>query len=458
MKKLSIQFLALLVAGSLFFQGCNWIDRDLNLDPNAPTDVNLRDLLPLIETASAYTKGGDLARFSGIPMQHMSGVNRQAFAFERYRIIENDINNLWSSSYVDILINAKILLEKADAQDAPYYAGIAKVLMAHRLGSMTAVWGDMPYSDALKGNEGNLTPAYDSQEQIYQAVGSLLDGAIADFSGGAGSVAVGADDAIFGGDAAAWKAAAVSMKARFALHLSKRNGYAAVLAALGQGAIADNGGDMYFNFGAAVTEWNPIYQFDIEREDIRIGAQVVDMLKATGDPRLPVYCAQDANGDYTGSVVGSGNVDASLIGPGYSSPTAPVYFITYAETKFIEAEAKLQTGDAAGAAAAYNDGQKASLAQHGVSDAAWEAANASETAGSITLEKIINAKYLALFTDSEVWVDWRRTGFPALTVAPNSETGGAIPRRFVYPLQERLYNGGNMPAGLDQLDPVWWDN
>lgn len=456
MKKLTIKVLALFVAGALTFQGCNWVDPDLNLTPNSPTDVNMPDLLPLIQVSAAYTKGGDLSRFSVIPMQHLSGVNRQSFAFERYNINESDINNLWLNFYAGTLKNASILLEKAEELNSPHYAGIAKVMMAYALGSMAAVWGDIPYSTALQGDEGNLNPTYDSQEQIYQSVISLLNGAIADFGQPAGSLAPSAADLMFKGSAAKWSAAAAGLKARFTLHLSKRNGYGDVLSAL-SGAIASNDGNLKFTFGNNANEWNPIYQFDQQREDIRVAAKIVDMMNATLDPRRSAYFEQDANGDYVGSEPGEGNLDASMVGPHYASTNSPVYFITYAEVKFIEAEAKMQTGDAAGAADAYNEGVKASLAQHGASDAAWELIHASETALTISLQKIMEAKYIALFTDSEVWADWRRTGIPTLTIAPNPATND-IPRRFPYPLNERLYNGGNMPAGLDQDDRVWWDN
>jgi hypothetical protein len=57
---------------------------------------------------------------------------------------------------------------------------VGKVLLAATLGMVTTVWGDVPYSDAF--STANLSPAYDSQESIYQSIGSLLDEAIVDLS------------------------------------------------------------------------------------------------------------------------------------------------------------------------------------------------------------------------------------------------------------------------------------
>lgn len=456
---ISLKLFGAFLIFALTVSSCNWIDTDINVSPNNPTDASMPDLLPQIILASAYTKGGDLARFSTIPMQQMAGVDRQSAAFERYLINESDINNLWNSSYADILKNAQLILKKAEDLGAPHYAGVAKVLMADRLGRLTSVWGDIPYSEALTGDEGNLTPAYDSQESVYSAIQSLLDSAIEDFAKPAGPIALRANaDLFFKGDVAKWSKAAQGLKAKFALHLSKRNGYAPVLAALQGNIVASNADNMVFKFGEANNELNPIYQFDQLRTDIRASNTIVSMMNATNDPRRSKFFTPQADGSFVGSNPGESNTAASFLGSAFGAKASPVYFVTFAELKFIEAEAKLAS-DAAGAATAYNDAVKASLTQFAVSDSVWVASNANETAGSITLEKIINAKYIHNCTDSEVWVDWRRTGFPNLSIAPNPATpNNQIPRRFVYPLGERLYNGSNMPTGQLQDQKVWWDN
>ncbi len=456
---LSLKFVGALLVVALSFTSCSdWIDTDLNKSPNAPTDVSMPDLLPQIILASAYTKGGDLARFSTIPMQQMAGVDRQSAAFERYLINESDINNLWNSSYADILKNAQILLKKAEELNAPHYAGIARVLMADRLGRLTSAWGDIPYTDALNGDQGNLTPKFDSQESIYASINTLLDGAIADFAKPAGAVTLRANaDLFYKGNVAMWSKAAQALKAKFALHTSKRNGYASVLSALQGNTIASNADNMVFKFGEANNELNPIYQFDQLRTDIRASNTIVGMMNATSDPRRSTFFVVQEDGSFIGSNPGEANTGASFLGSAFAAKASPVSFVTYAELKFIEAEAKLSS-DAAGAANAYNEALKASLAQYGVSDSTWVAANSLD-AGSITLEKIMTQKYIHNCTDSESWVDWRRTGFPTLQVAPDPATpDGQIPRRFVYPLNERLYNSTNFPTGQTQDKKLWFDN
>ena len=130
--------------------------------------------------------------------------------------------------------------------------------------------------------------------------------------------------------------------------------------------------------------------------------------------------------------------------------------VTYFEAKFIEAEANLRLGNADEAATAYNDAVKASvLFVTGASDPQFEAQFANENGASITLDKIMTQKYVAMFTQPEAWADWRRTSIPALTANPNGDVAG-IPRRFPTCRSERNYNS-NAVVVSDILQPVWWD-
>ena len=121
----------------------------------------------------------------------------------------------------------------------------------------------------------------------------------------------------------------------------------------------------------------------------------------------------------------------------------------------MEAEANLGT-DKAGAATAFNEAVIAHITK--VTGAApssgYIAANASETSSTITLEKVMNQKYISLFTQLEVYSDWRRTGFPTLTKATGATI--EIPRRLPNILEERQYNG-NATIVSDMSIPVWWD-
>jgi len=463
---MKIKIISILSIAILLSSCSSWIDSSLNTDPNNPSDVAMAQLVAPIEANLAYIAGGELPRFTSTWMQQIAGLQSQSADIDIYNISEADTENAWSwNLYQPGMINTKILMEKAVTNSSPYYGGIAKILMAYHLGVTSDLFGDIPYSDALKGATGQTKSKYDTQQQIYTTIFTLLNGAIADLNGAQGTFKPGAEDLIYGGDKTLWKKTAYALIARYKLHLSKQNGAAAYTDALA--AIANsytsNDDDFKFTFGAAYNNSNPIFQFESERAKY-IGANktFLNLLTDTNDPRLEVYYAGTDTStvtgvvklEFIGSASGESNSSASSIGANYASTDSPVYLMSFAELKFIEAEALLSS-DAAGAATAYNAGLKASLDREGVYDATWYNAN-KLTAGTITLEKIINQKYLSGFLQIEVYNDWRRTGFPTLTLATGAVTN-QIPRRLPYAQDERLYNNENMPKGLTITSRVWWD-
>lgn len=435
-----------LVAGS-----CNFIDPELNVNPNNPLDVPINLLLPQAEVSIAYVMGGDLGRTVAMWTQHHAGVDRQSTGFDVYQLREQDINNAWGNIYASALTDLRIIGQKADETDSPYYRGISRVLTAFLMGHVVDLWNDVPFSDALKGAE-QLKPAFDSGASIYDQIGSLLRDAKLDFAETASTLKPGSDDLIFGGNVGKWRALANTLIARNNLHLGE---YAGALNALDDGAIADNAGNAMVPFGSAAIEQNPWFQFDDQRNDQRMGKFFIDLMLSINDPRLPYFAATDANGDYVGSGAGEFNVGASGWGDYYCDAASPVAFATYAETKFIEAEAAFAT-DKTRAAAAYNDGIAGSLAQLGIDDPGFLAQESAD-AGSITLEKILTHKYIACYTTLEPFADWRRTGLPALQPAAGTTE---IARRFPYPGDERLYNNQNFApyASTTVFDRVFWDN
>jgi len=159
--------------------------------------------------------------------------------------------------------------------------------------------------------------------------------------------------------------------------------------------------------------------------------------RAAGDPRLAAFVGGGKN-----------------FGLFYGSIGSPVPFISYVETKFIEAEAQLRKASPSQAAAnaAYDAAVTASLAKFSVTDATWLTANTSGVLGDRSLQNIIEAKYIALFMQTEAYTDYRRTGWPILTPT----AGTSIPVRFPYCTDERLYNTDNVPTGITTDTPLWW--
>lgn len=451
---MKIKYYSVIIVLLFTISSCSsWIDPSINEDPNNPQNVAMAQLVAPIEANLAYVVGGDLARITGEWTQQIAGLQSQSADIDIYNISESDVNNSWSYNlYSPGMVNTKILMEKAVSESSPHYAGIAKVLMAYHLGVSTDLWGDIPYSDALNGASGQTKSKYDTQEVVYDSIFSLLDQAITNLNAGSSDQDPGSEDLIYGGDLTKWIKTAYALKARYYLHEAKRNSSAlsSALAALAN-AYTSNDDDFKFTFGSAENNSNPMYQFVEQRPGyVSANTFMLNLLTSTSDPRTTVYF--DGT---TGSASGVPNTNAASIGANYTSMSSPVYFISYAEIKFIEAEIYLSS-DKSKAADAYNEGLKASLIREGVyGDGIWYTAN-KLTSLTITLEKIINQKYLSSFLQLEAFADWRRTGYPSISMAQGAVTT-AIPRRLPYPQDERLYNGDNMPQNIKITDRVWWD-
>jgi hypothetical protein len=442
--------------------GCKKYFEDYVATPNNPTEVTPALLLASVEVSTFASYGGQLARQSGVMIQHVAGTSTgsQTIEIANYNITELTNINEWSGIYEGALMDANIIINEYGGEN-PYYAGISRILIALNVGLASDLWGDVPLSDASGGQTGNLNPLYDAQESVFQQIQTLCDQAIVDLSRpeGDNTLVPGTDDFIHGGDVDAWIKTANVVKARYYNRLSKRDASGSAtnaLNALSAGAYTSSADDanLIYGEGNALNQW---YAFEQSRGGyIRVSATFVDSLTNTSDPRLPVFCAEDQQGGYSGTPYDDVDMDtSSYVGAYYASATSPIPLVSYVEQKFIEAEAEFRAGNPGPAATAYNDAVKASILQvTGAADPNYEGIYASEDGGSISLEKIMYQKWVALFIQCEAYADWRRTKLPVLTPNPNGNTN-VIPERFIYSQEERLYNQ-NFPGALSLTDPVWF--
>jgi hypothetical protein len=453
MKKLSYLMLLVLMMTS----SCKQFVEGYDVSPNSPVDVPITLLLPTVQVSIFSTYTGNLARLTAVLMKQQKGKQFQYEEFEKYDIDESKIDNEWWSLYDGALINAQLLIDKAGNAN-PYYRGMGRVLKAMALGIATDYWGDVPNAEALQGLKGpdGFNPTHDAQEIVIQDIQKLLDDAITDFKATAAqnTLLPAANDYIYNGNAGKWLATAYVIKARYANRLSKRNATSSATQALGflnqayAAGFSANTADAMARFGEAGNEWNQWYAFNLRRAGyMTMNGFFVDMLKGTNDPRLDFYSTKTSAGQHT---------EASIIGTFCNTKTGSLPLVTYAEAKFIEAEAQLRAGDKAKAAAAHNAAVKANILKvTGAANATYEAANAVETEATITLQKVMTQKYIAMFSQPEVWSDWRRTNFPTMTPNANAKVNG-IPRRFPTAQSERLYNTKAVVFS-NILEPIWWD-
>lgn len=455
--KNKIKNLVLVLSLLLMVTSCSdWIDHDLNVDPDAPADVPMNLLLPAIQQSMGYNLiGNNTVRSNNIWMQHFDGTERQSFTEARYQLTPADVNNAWSSIYSEMLMNSKLIIQKAqiEGSESPNFAGVSQVLMATTLGISTDLFGSMPYSDALNGTDNVLKPVYDSQEAIYGSIFALLNDALVNLNNSSNVYDV-SGDVCYDGDIDKWIKAANSIKARHALQLSNVNGnsaYTDALAALANG-FTSNGDDFFVPWESA--NHNPLFQFMEQRGDIRMGATLVNMMANNGDdPRLPFYAEEDGDGNYTGSEAGSENTTASVPGSYAANETSNSYLMTYAELKFIEAEALFMLSQS-GAQEAYEEAVAASVLRvTGDANSDWLDDNINGV--TVTLQLIIEQKYIDGFATNQPYADYRRTGFPVLNIASGAVLS-SIPTRFPYAQDEIDYNTENVPS-VTISDKLWWD-
>ena len=462
MKTKTFKHLGIAVIIAVSFTSCKKYLDDVSVNPNSPEDVGPKVLLANIEVATFADYTGNNARRAGIFTQHLAGGLFQANDIHQYIVLETDVTDDWKTIYTGALINSQIIIDKYGAAN-PYYSGIAKIIKALNLGLAADMWGDVPDKEALKGIELSLTPHFDPQANVYSDIQTLLSSAISDLQkpSTSNSLFPGTEDYIFNGSTSNWIATAYVLKARYANRLSKRSPAQSATDALNYlvqayaAGFTGNGSDAQAKFGGTTADANQWGVYNNTRANyVKMGAFFVDTMKSTNDPRLAFFADSLAGGLYVGADLVNPSTSTSNTGSYCSNTTLPL--VTYTEAKFIEAECKLRNADAAGAAIAHNEAVKASVLEvTGATNTAYQTAYASETAGTISLGKIMTQKYIALFTQPETWTDWRRTDFPTLKPNPSSSLPG-IPRRLPTSVDERTYNS-NAIVNDNLLSHTWFD-
>jgi hypothetical protein len=459
---------------------------DVNRDPNNPTQVPENLLLPPIITDIGVTIAGGsfsaqntsgVALINSYWLQELS-LNQPLPQYESYKFTTGDAEYTWGEIYINILQNLKRLRDYAEANQNHSYGVIGKVLTAYTLGVATDMWGDVPYSQAFEGNK----PAYDKQEDIYKLIQSMLDEAIAENKLDKGTLKPGADDFLYGGNMANWEKFAYALKARHHIHLTKAPGHTAVaqadlaLAALAN-AFTGTGDEATLDiFSEDAGKQNPWFKnTETGAGGVVLGARLLNFLVANSDPRLPIIANKGSQNTYLGRVstsavvpdltiystlgdyFGGANPDGTTAGAG-----APISLLPYSELEFIKAEATFIKSGAAAAQPIYQQAIKNNMAKLGLDITGANVTNYIAARGTLTnanaLQRIMEEKSIANLLSVENFNDWRRTGFPALTIVANPEAGiTTIPRKYQYSQQEVSTNPQPENTNAKITDRVWWD-
>jgi hypothetical protein len=418
----------------------------LTENPNNPVEASSAQLLVGFQANQFVQQEGQLARLTGFYTQQLSGTfNQQETYGSRYQMSESDFNGWFAGVYTGggLLDMRRVQALAREAGDQKL-EGIAKVWEAFTIGTAASGWGDIPYREAV--DPTIKTPKLDPQQQVYEDVQRVLDEAIPLLSGA--SSMPNSADLVYNGDAARWRRAAYTLKARYHMHTAERLGapaYQAALAAAEQGineapanvteaVHGQAAGNFRSRHDNELSKANIWAQFLGARQDLTANRVLIDLLTArAGDPRLAGYFDPAGDGQYRG---------ADQFGRTFSQPMSTVDaatrlqytfrqpLVTWAENQLILAEAKFRLGQPG--AITHVNNVRSALGMNALPE-------------PITLEQIAEEKYIAMFQNIEVWNDWKRLCYPRLTPAgPNFTSVAEIPGRWIYGLGERQ-NNPNIP-------------
>src|SRR5688572_18117326 len=441
----------------------------------------------------------------------------------------------------------KLVYERAVELNWPFHQGVALTMRSFIYGTLTDLYGDVPYTEAVKAADGILQPTFDTQDIVYTGIIEDLKAASALFATGDVTGINAAYDVFYGGDMEKWQKFANSLILRYAMRISDKNASAAkslIEEIYSSGIyISDASDDATMAFvGANASNAFPTSVTDdgTKFRNARACNTLLDNLVANNDPRLEVWFApvhvewvEDLtlptkvdqyirkNGVLTTKTNIKDNdyraekkADPSLVYTRHFNPTlfaadeeipqtskwvgippaiiGPDYYnlnptpgqtvenqhvtqyddiyrdlsgallkarlLSAAETHFILTEAALKGWSVGSAETNYENGVKNSLA-------AWSVAGNFDAyiaepgvAFNGTLEQVIEQKWIASWTSAtEAWMDYRRTGLPALQTGPASPEP-VLPVRFIYSDDETLRNEGNANEAIDRLEETEYSN
>ena len=530
MKKSLIYILA---ATAFTIAGCTKDFDEINTDPTRANENTFDPNLLLSSAEVGYTRaisgyGGPIL-FQSMWVQIFASASYPSYYSngDKYVASGNTTTyqaSLWNNAYgaASFAREAQNLIK--DKPEMSNLGSVATILEIACMQAITDTYGDCPYTQAFQAKTGLSQPVYDRQQDIYPSLLKRLDSAISVLDS---SKATLTNDAFsYHGNIAKWKKFGYSLMLRLAMRLTKvdeatAKTYAEKAAAGGTlASVDDNAYQLYDNANGYNNPNSAALTVPSDYIEVRWTNTLINMLKQTKDPRLPVIAEVPAAGlDNAANQSLPGNSDTAVQmgmpngydqnagatdiskAPGYpggsgtgdkfnptgkySRPTtslylsldAPIFVLTYPESEFLLAEAAARGWNVGGTAEQhYANGIVGSLLTYGqfnattpISTAAAQAYAAANPLVNNSLEQINDEYWVTtgtIFNFLEAWNNWKRSGYPVL--APVNYVGnfstGQIPRRQEYPLSEATTNGANYTQAVTNLtggdkwtSRVWWD-
>jgi len=496
MKKLLIFLTILLLVGTSCEDFLNVNEKN----PNTASAVPANLLLPaaLNATANVFTQPDN---FLFVYVWHgsmaVSSSYVQPTSLTQYNLLNSSYEGNWSNSYLNLQNYDYIDKGSVDPKDS-YFKAIAKVMKAYVYQNLVDMYGDIPYSQALKTNEGILKPEYDDQKTIYEDLVLQLDEAMNLIKSAPGNAAeVGDYDIIYSGDMDLWWKFANTLKLRILINQSGMTGRDAYIKtalatqpyttadflSVGEGAMLNP--SYQKSAGKMNPFWENFYKQDGTQQSDGLqyyapNQDACDFLINNNDPREFRYFAANPagiiKGNYFGALLLEAPATLSVLGPGLLKSfdqDAPI--MTDFESLFLQAEAVqrgLITGNvqdlyesAVTSSIIYMGGTNgtAAAAASYLAQEAKQLVNITISADKI--KTIITQKWIALtgLSPMSIWTDYRRTGFPDFIHFSKDPARKADipPVRLLYPQTEISTNNDNVVAqGTIELTgpKIFWQN
>lgn len=484
MKKIKILSLSVLTAFSLsLLSSCTEGFEEMNVNPNESTKALPESLLGPTVTELVKRNLNRAMRLTNELMQvHVTLVNSDEI--HRYEIRTAEADYMWNNWYTE-LTNIRDIFTGGKETASPAYMGISLILDAWVNSMLTDTFGDVPYTDALRGREAVYMPRFDKQEVIYADLFRKLDSANTLLAID-NTVLSGGQDPIFNGDPTLWRRFGNSLYLRLLLRVSGKDAPIAggMTAAEKIHEMVDvRPGDypiMAGNEHSAKLTFTDDVPFQSEFYNWRaydfngsssLSQFFINNLVQWNDPRLPLW-ATTYEGIYSGVPSGYAVTNVpegqSRYLPALAKDARLGNIMNYAELQFILAEAAIKGYISGDAKTYYETGTTSAITSWGVevpenylaqADVAWNESSNLET----KMEQIHLQKYYALFfTDFQQWFEYRRTGHPVLPKGPGVKNGGVMPARINYPVYIQSLNSGSYQAAVADQGPdnvntkVWW--
>jgi hypothetical protein len=484
--------ISLLIVFTIF--SCRKLE-DLNVNPNNVSETHPQLLLTNIEWEAFQVQGVDPLYASRMVIKTDGEESYQVYTWNRGSFAP--FNNLRSITK---------MIEEAKRIESTTYEALGKFFRAYYFFNLTLRFGDIPYSEALKGEtESVFTPKYDTQKDVFEGILKELKEAD-ELLTNDNSVIDG--DIIYSGNTLKWRKLINSFRLQILMTLSKQESTGGLNIASTFKSIVDNlpimesnndNGQVQFidELGSRYSEYNNS-SYGSGRY---IDSTFIKRLQDRKDPRLFIFCGQTRVGKENGLPINDFNSyeggnpiipysevnDKAIAGLlskvnlRYTTDptTEPSMILGYSELQLILAEASVRGWINSSSATHYNLGVKASFEFYhqyatGYSQYVDEAAVDEYLRHDLVnldkantdeekIERIITQKYFTSFLQNgwRLYYDYLRTGYPSFLHI----SGQTPPTRWMYPNSEYQENSDNVAnaitnqfgSGNDKTREIpWW--